>query len=223
MTGGLETARVRPLMHPARSLIFILQEVKETLGSPWLLLTNKRLTGYHVNGWAGGWALVQNSAQRPQSPVKPLQITGWPRWPADLKKQEAQRHTVEQKRTHSLPTPSPKEACHMQCGPTRKAFSGLAAWLEAGLRVIYISPYVAHSWVQTGTGANMQKRQYLHSSGLPGKLPGGAGLVQSQQTKEGCGGGGSRAWMPGGVRLAGKSQAGQRPMEWQEKAVFIKP
>ena len=31
---------------------------------------------------------------------------------------------------------------------------------------IYISPYVAHSWVQTGTGANMQRRQYLHSSEL---------------------------------------------------------
>lgn len=43
----------------------------------------------------------------------------------------------------------------------------------------------------------------------------GLGLFQSQQTKRGAGEGGGR--MPGGVRLAGKSQAGQRPMEWQEK------
>ena len=77
---------------------------------------------------------------------------------------------------------------------------------------IYISPYVAHSWVQTGTGANMQRRQYLHSSELCLGSQEGLGLFQSQQTKRGGAGG-----MPGGVRLAGKSQAGQRPLEWQER------
>lgn len=98
MTGGLETARVRPLM-PAKT-IFILQEVKETLGSPWLLLTNKG-SGCHTE-WVGrrGWALVQDSSPRdPKSPVKPLQITVRPRWPADLRRraQEAQKTLMEQK------------------------------------------------------------------------------------------------------------------------------
>lgn len=55
---------------------------------------------------------------------------------------------------------------HMQCGPTQKAFR-LAAWRSHGqVGGIHISPYVAHSWVQTGTGAKMQKRPYLYSSRL---------------------------------------------------------
>lgn len=47
---------------------------------------------------------------------------------------------------------------HMQRGPTQKAFP-LATWRSRGRDGgIYISPYVAHSWAQTGTGANMQKK-----------------------------------------------------------------
>lgn len=62
---------------------------------------------------------------------------------------------------------------------------------------IYISPYVAHSWVQTGTGANMQKRQYLHSSRLCLGSQEGLGLFQSQQTKRGGGGADARGCQAG--------------------------
>lgn len=78
---------------------------------------------------------------------------------------------------------------------------------------IYISPYAAHSWVQTGTGANMQKRRYLYSSGLPlrsqeGQAPSPVPGPSKQRERGEC----------QGVRLAGESQVGKkRPLLREER------
>lgn len=107
---------------------------------------------------------------------------------------------------------------HMQCEPTPKALPfPLDARRSRGWGGgICISPYVAHSWVQTGTSANMQKMQYLYSSGLSEK-PGGAELLLECHTK--TDGWGMR-W-GGAVRLAGHSQVGkQQPLGWEERPSF---
>lgn len=61
------------------------------------------------------------------------------------------------------PLPPKRQLMHMQARPGPQAFP-LAAWSAGRAVGIYISPDGAHSWAQTGTGANMQKRQSLHSA-----------------------------------------------------------
>lgn len=79
---------------------------------------------------------------------------------------------------------------------------------------IYMSPYAAHSWVQTGTGANMQKRQDLYSSGLPLRSPEGpAPSPDPEPANKGRRVGHAK----GGGRRAGESQAGKKRLGGEER------
>lgn len=93
---------------------------------------------------------------------------------------------------------------HMQCGPLGKLSISRVEKPRPG-QGIYISPYVAHSWVQTGTSANMQKRQYLYSSGLSLRSQEGLGFFcrASKQREVGGACQGGSGWQARARRVRG--------------------